>query len=120
MIDPTIMTPKASVIANVIINNSREKENLSEALSSKIEQIINIVRDKFQIIGMEEIFSQIECNPTEKNRGFLQQTLEKYMSIDKDFRSKLIEVKKQFEKIEGSDEIMVCQLESKNDLNKKA
>jgi hypothetical protein len=118
MIDPATITATATAIAAVIFNKAIEKggENLGEAVSKKIGQIVSVVRNKFKSIGMEGVLTQAQDNPTEPNQKFFQQALEMQMTSDSDFVKKLVELKEQLEKLEGSRQIMASGLELEGDL----
>jgi hypothetical protein len=118
MIDPATVTATATAIAAVIFNKAIEKggENLGEAVSNKIGQIVSVVRNKFKSIGMEGVLTQAQDNPTEPNQKFFQQALEMQMTSDSDFVKKLVELKEQLEKMEGGRQIMASGLELEGDL----
>ena len=112
--EPITLTAKA--IATVIFTKALEKgsENLGEAVFNKIGQIVSAVRDKFKSIGMEGVLTQAQNNPTEPNQKFFQQALEMQMASDSEFAKKLVELKEQLEKLEGSRQIMASGLELKD------
>lgn len=121
MIDPATITATATAIAAVIFKKAIEKggENLGEAISNKIGQIVSVVRNKFKSIGMEGVLTQAQDNPTEPNQKFFQQALEMQMTSDSDFVKKLVELKEQLEKMEGGRQIMASGLELEGDLKAK-
>ena len=92
MIDPATITATAIAIATVIFTKAIERggENLGEAVSNKIGQIVSVVRDKFKSIGMEGVLTQAQDNPTEPNQKFFQQALEMQMTSDSDFAEKIL------------------------------
>lgn len=91
MIDPITITTTETAIAAVIFNKAIEKggENLGEAVSNKIGQIISAVRNKFKGVGMERVLTQAQNNPTKPNQKFFQQALEMQMTSDSEFANKL-------------------------------
>lgn len=116
MIDPATITATATAIAAVIFNKAIEKggENLGEAVSNKIGQIISAVRDKFKGVGMEGALPQAVTNPSEESKNLFQQVLTMQMNSDPKFAEKLIELKEQLEKLEGGRQIMASGLKLKN------
>lgn len=116
MIDPATITATATAIAVVIFNKAIEKggENLGEAVSNKIGQIVTAVRNKFKGVGMEGALPQAGTNPTEESKNLFQQVLTMQMNSDPKFAEKLIELKEQLEKLEGGRQTMASGLKLKD------
>jgi polyhydroxyalkanoate synthesis regulator phasin len=91
MIDPITITTTATAIAAVIFNKAIEKggENLGEAVSNKIGQIVTAVRNKFKDVGREGALLQAGTNPTEESKNLFQQILVMQMKSDDEFANKL-------------------------------
>ncbi len=106
MVEP--ITATATAIAILVGTKAVEKvgEKLGEGISDKVGEIINTVRNKFKTVDMEEALTDVQENPNEENKKFFQKVLEKQMKADDDFAQKLIDLKQQFDKMEGSSKIM--------------
>ncbi|MGL6345066.1 MAG: hypothetical protein ACRC80_38675 [Waterburya sp.] len=91
MIDPATITATATAIAAVIFNKAIEKsgENLGEAVSNKIGQLLNFVREKFQQESVEGKLLKAQEDPSEKNQDRFKQELADLMEDDEDFANKL-------------------------------
>lgn len=91
MIDPATITATATAIAAVIFNKAIEKggENLGEAVSNKIGELLTFVRAKFQREGVEGKLLKAQEEPSDKNKGRFTQELEILMEDDQEFASKL-------------------------------
>ena len=91
MIDPATITATASAIAAVIFNKAIEKggENLGEAVSKKIGELLDFVRAKFQQEDVEGKLLKAQKEPSDKNKDRFTQELEIQMEDDKEFASKL-------------------------------
>ncbi|MDJ0897492.1 MAG: hypothetical protein QNJ55_01690 [Xenococcus sp. MO_188.B8] len=85
------MEPIVTTIATLVFSKALEKgsEQLGEAISDKIGQLINLIRERFKQQGMEGALVQAENNPTEDNKKFFQQVLERQMRSDSEFAHKL-------------------------------
>lgn len=117
MLDPATITATATAIAAVIFNKAIEKsgENLGEAVSNKIGQLLNLIREKFQQERVEGKLLKAQEDPSEKNKDRFKQELAELMEDDEDFANKLVELKKQLEKMEGGRQIMASGLELEGD-----
>ena len=91
MIDPATITATATAIAAVIFNKAIEKggENLGEAISNKVGELLNFVRTKFKQEGVEGKLLKAQEDPSDKNKGRFTQELEIQMEDDGEFASKL-------------------------------
>lgn len=107
MVEP--ITATATEIAILIGTKAVEKvgEKLGEGISQKIGEIVNTIKEKFKSIGMEGALTQAQENPNEATKTLFQQVLEMQMKSDDDFAQKLINFKEEFDKIEGSLQIML-------------
>ena len=85
------MEPITTTIATLVLSKALEKgcEQLGDAISDKIGQLVNLIREKFQKQGMDGALVQAETNPTEENKKFFQQVLEMQMQSDSEFAQKL-------------------------------
>lgn len=80
-----------AAIASTLIFKALEKsgEKLGEVVVSKIGQLINVIREKFRVKGVEGILSQAEESPTEANKKMFQTILEMQISQDEVFANLL-------------------------------
>lgn len=80
-----------AAIASAFILKAFEKsgEKLGEAITNKIGQLINVVREKFRAKGVEGILTQAKESPTESNKQMFQTILEMQVSQDEVFAKEL-------------------------------
>lgn len=106
MVEP--ITATATAIAILVGTKAVEKvgEKLGEGISTKIGEIVNTIRTKLKSIGMDGALTQAQENPNEATKTLFQQVLEMQMKADDNFAQKLIDLKQQLDKMEGSRQIM--------------
>ncbi len=87
--EPVTLT--AGTIASLIFSKALEKggEQLGEAVSDKIGQLLKVIREKFKSKGMEGILTQAQDNPIETNKSVFKTVLETQMEDDEAFAQKL-------------------------------
>ena len=80
-----------TAIASALLFKAFEKsgEKLGEAVSAKIGQLLNLIRDKFKAGNVEGILTRAEEEPSEKNKSRLEQELAEQMEGDKKFAEEL-------------------------------
>lgn len=78
-------------IVSALLFKAFEKggEKLGEAISTKIGQLLNIIREKFKAEGIEGKLTKAQEDPSEKNKNRLEQELEVQMEDDEAFANKL-------------------------------
>ncbi len=112
----------ASVIATLVLTKAIEKsgEKLGEAVLNKINQLLNIIRSKFKVSGVEGILTKAQENPTGKNKSKFQNELIDQMEEDEEFAKQL---KKLVEQIKAQDEklrqVILSEIELTDDLKAK-
>ncbi|MGK7948088.1 MAG: hypothetical protein AB4368_04610 [Xenococcaceae cyanobacterium] len=81
----------ASAIATLIFSKALEKggEQLGEAVSEKIGQLLNLIREKFQKEGVEGKLTKAQEEPNEKNKSRFERELAEQMEDDETFAQKL-------------------------------
>ena len=121
MIDPATITATVTAISAVIFNKAIEKggENLGEAVSNKIGELLNFVRAKFQKEGVEGKLLKAQEDPSEKNKDRFKRELTELMEDDDDFAKKLVELKEKLDNLEGGRQIMASGIELEGDLKAK-
>ena len=87
--EPVTLT--AGEIATLIFSKALEKggEQLGEAISDKIGQLLNLIREKFQKQGVEGKLTKAQEDPSEKNKSRFEQELTYQMEDDEAFSQKL-------------------------------
>jgi hypothetical protein len=86
------MEPLAtSAIVSILLSKAFEKsgEKLGEAVSARIGQLLNIIREKFKAEGIEGKLTKTQEDPSEKNKSRLEQELSAQMEDDEAFAKKL-------------------------------
>ena len=85
------ITLTATAIATLIFSKALEKsgEQLGEAVSNKIGQLLNLIREKFQQEGVEGKLTKAEQDSNEKNRSRFEHELVEQMEDDEAFAQKL-------------------------------
>ena len=87
------ITLTATAITTIIFSKALETsgENLGEAVSHKIDQLLNFIRDKFQQEGVEGKLLKAQDNPSEKNQDRFKRELElvDLMADDANFANQL-------------------------------
>lgn len=80
-----------AAIASALLFKAFEKsgEKLGEAVSAKIGQILNVIREKFKAEGIEGKLTKAQEDPSEKNKNRLEQELASQMEDDEAFAKKL-------------------------------
>lgn len=80
-----------AAIASALFFKAFEKsgEKLGEAVSSKIGQLLNLIREKFKAEGIEGKLTKAQKEPSEKNKRRLEQELAAQMEDDEEFAKKL-------------------------------
>lgn len=121
MIDPATITSTATAIAVIVFNKAIEKggEDLGEAVSNKIGELLNFVKGKFKQEGVEGKLLKAQEDPSEKNQDRFKRELTELMEDDNDFAKKLLKLKEQLENLEGGRQIMASGLELEGDLKAK-
>lgn len=121
IIDPVTITATATAITTVIFSKAIEKsgENLGDVVSDKIGQLLHFIREKFKAEGIEGKLNKTQEEPSEKNKSRFEHELAQQMEDDDDFAKKLIELKEQLEKLEGSRKLMASGLKLSGDLKAK-
>lgn len=121
MIEPVTITATANVIATIIFNKAIEKggENLGEAVSNKIGELLDFVGGKFKQEGVEGKLLKAKKDPSEKNKDRFKRELTELMEYDEDFAKKLVKLKEQLENLEGSRQIMASGIQLEGDLKAK-
>ena len=81
----------ASAIATLIFSKALEKggEELVTAISDKIGQLLNLIREKFQKEGVEGKLTKAQEDPSDKNKSRFEQELTYQMEDDEAFAQKL-------------------------------
>ena len=84
----------AGAIANIIVTKALEKggEQLGEAISNKIGQLLNLIREKFHKEGVEGKLTKAQEDPSDKNKSRFEQELTYQMEDDEAFAQKLKEL----------------------------
>lgn len=84
----------AGAIATLIFSKALEKggEKLGEAVSDKIGQLLNLIRDKFQKEGVEGKLTKAQEDPSDKNKSRFEQELIYQMEDDEAFAKELKEL----------------------------
>ncbi len=87
--EPVSLT--AGAIATLIFSKALEKggEQLGKAISDKIGQLLNLIREKFQKEGVEGKLTKAQEDPSEKNKSRFEQELTYQMEDDEAFAQKL-------------------------------
>lgn len=85
------ITFTATAIATIIFSKALETsgENLGEAVSHKIAQLLNFIREKFQQEGVEDKLLKAQVDPSKKNQDRFKGELVDLMEDDADFADKL-------------------------------
>ena len=85
------ITFTATAIATIIFSKALETsgENLGEAVSHKIGQLLNFIRDKFQQEGVEGKLLKAQEDPSEKNQDRFKRELVDLMEDDENFADQL-------------------------------
>ena len=80
-----------AAIASVLLFKAFEKsgEKLGEAVSAKISQLLNLIREKFKAEDIEGKLTKAQEEPSEKNKSRLEQELAAQMEDDEAFAKKL-------------------------------
>lgn len=80
-----------TMIATLILSKAAEEggKKLGEAVSGKIGQLFNLIREKFKAVGVEGKLAKVQEDPSDKNRDRFEQELEYQMEDDKDFADNL-------------------------------
>jgi hypothetical protein len=80
-----------TAIVSVLLSKAFEKsgEKLGEDVSTKIGQLLNIIREKFKAEGIEGKLAKAQENPSEKHRRKLEKELAEQMEDDETFSKKL-------------------------------
>lgn len=88
------ITTTATAITAIIFSKALEKggEKLGEAVSQKIGQLLNSIRDKFHQEGVEGKLTKAEKEPSDKNKLRFEQELAMLMEDDEAFANKLKEL----------------------------
>lgn len=93
--EPITLTVKA--IATLIFSKALEKggEQLVTAISGKIGQLLNLIREKFQQEGVEGKLTKAQEEPNEKNKSRFERELAEQMEDDEAFAKQLKELVEQ-------------------------
>lgn len=83
------ITTAALVTALIFKAVDKSGETIGEALTSKISQLINVVREKFKANKVKGILVQAQEIPTETNKQMFKSVLEMQISQDKEFEKTL-------------------------------
>ena len=85
------ITLTATAIANIIFSKALETsgENLGEAVSHEIGQLLNFIRDKFQQESVEGKLLKAQDDPSEKNQDRFKRELVDLMEDDENFANQL-------------------------------
>ena len=80
-----------TAIANLIFSKALEKggEPLGEAAYKKIDQMLNVIREKFRAEEVEGKLTKAEKDPSEKNKSRFGRELAELMEDDQAFAQKL-------------------------------
>jgi len=80
-----------AAITSALLFKAFEKsgEKLGEAVSAKIGQLLNLIREKFKAEGIEGKLTKAQEEPSEKNKSRLEQELAAQMEDDEAFAKKL-------------------------------
>lgn len=91
------ITLTATAIATVIFSKALEKggEQLGEAVSNKIGQLLNLIREKFQQEGVEGKLIKAQEDSNEKNKIRFERELVEQMEDDEAFAKQLQELVEQ-------------------------
>lgn len=95
-----------AAIVSALLFKAFEKggEKLGEAVSAKIGQLLNLIRDKFKAEGIEGKLTKAQEDPSEKNNSRLKQELEAQMEDDEAFAKNL---KKLVDELESDQHIQI-------------
>lgn len=95
-----------AAIVSALLFKAFEKggEKLGEAVSAKIGQLLNLIRDKFKAEGIEGKLTKAQEDPSEKNKSRLKQELEAQMEDDEAFAKNL---KKLVDELESDQHIQI-------------
>lgn len=76
-----------TMIATLILSKAAEEsgKKLGEAVSTKVSQLLSIIQEKFKAEGVEGKLIKAQENPSEKNKGRLEQELAAQMEDDESF-----------------------------------
>ncbi len=87
MVEPISTT----MIVTLLLSKAAEEggKKLGEAVSSKLGQLLNLIREKFKTEGVEGKLVKVQEDPSEKNRLRFEQELEDQMEDDSEFANKL-------------------------------
>jgi hypothetical protein len=93
-----------TAIASALLFKAFEKsgEKLGEAVSAKIGQLLNLIREKFKAESVEGILTRAEEEPSEKNKSRLEQELTTQMENDIAFADAL---KLQVKELKSEDQV---------------
>ncbi len=83
------LTTTAIVSALLFKAFEKSGEKLGEAVSAKIGQLLNLIREKFKAEDVEGKLTKAEEDPSEKNKSRLEQELAAQMEDDEAFAKKL-------------------------------
>ena len=91
------ITLTATAIATVIFSKALEKggEQLGEAVSNKVGQLLNLIREKFQQEGVEGKLLKAQEDSNEKNKSRFERELVEQMEDDEAFANQLQELVEQ-------------------------
>lgn len=80
-----------TMIATLILSKAAEEggKKLGEAVSSKIGQLFNVIREKFKAEGVEGKLTKAQEEPSDKSQSRFEQELENQMEDDNEFANKL-------------------------------
>ncbi len=81
----------AGAIASLIFSEAIKKggQELGKAVSDKIGQLLNLIREKFQKEGVEGKLTKAQEDPSEKNKSRFERELAEQMEDDEAFAEKL-------------------------------
>lgn len=83
-----------TAIVSALLFKAFEKggDKLGEAVSARIGQLLNVIREKFKEEGIEGKLTKAQEDPSEKNKSRLEQELAAQIEDDEAFAKKLKEL----------------------------
>ena len=106
-----------AVLVTTLIFKAVEKsgETIGEALTSKISQLINVVREKFKSKNVEGILVQAQEVPTETNKQMFKSILEMQISQDEEFEKTLKSLVNEIQTFDQTEQIFLKDIDVSGD-----
>ncbi len=112
----------AAVIVSLFFSEAIKESGkaLGKGVTDKFTELTNTIREKFKLEGIEGLLTRAQNQPTEVNKGKLQDELQTQMDSDEAFASKLKEL---VEQLKAQDErirqVVLSEIKLSGDLKAK-